>query len=473
VKTYLIRLTSDITYRRRGSRFHFESLVVRNIKAALKKHGKNAKVFHEPARIYVQGDDIDPSLFKRIFGISSFSECEVFEFTDLDDLANKVEQIFKNEVKGKTFAVRCQRSGNHNFTSRDVEIVVGAKLRPYALKVDLKNPDLEINVEIRDNRAYIFSEKIPGHGGLPIGSGDLVLSLFSGGFDSPVASYLVAKRGCKVDFLHFAFGGLSEVFPVWAVAKSLYENWFYGYKPRFFVMRFSEIVKEILLKIPNEIRQVALRRFMYLAGEKIALKFGHEALITGEAIFQATSQTIRNIRAAEFGISLPIIRPLISYDKQEIIFLSQSIGTYDLSLNVEELCGIATGHVTSRADPNEFFSEIQKIDVRILDKLVDETFELDLDESEEKIKEILKEDEYVINYIPTNSVVVSLLPQKFPNSISVNEFDEEKYKDSIVVFVCERGFTSKGLAKYYRKLGFKAYSFSGGFENLRKILKSN
>jgi thiamine biosynthesis protein ThiI len=234
VKTYLIRLTSDITYRRRGSRFHFESLVVRNIKAALKKHGKNAKVFHEPARIYVQGDDIDPSLFKRIFGISSFSECEVFEFTDLDDLANKVEQIFKNEVKGKTFAVRCQRSGNHNFTSRDVEIVVGAKLRPYALKVDLKNPDLEINVEIRDNRAYIFSEKIPGPGGLPIGSGDLVLSLFSGGFDSPVASYLVAKRGCKVDFLHFAFGGLSEVFPVWAVAKSLYENWFYGYKPRFF-----------------------------------------------------------------------------------------------------------------------------------------------------------------------------------------------------------------------------------------------
>jgi thiamine biosynthesis protein ThiI len=211
---------------------------------------------------------------------------------------------------------------------------------------------------------------------------------------------------------------------------------------------------------------------MYLAGEKIALKFGHEALITGEAIFQATSQTIRNIRSAEFGISLPIIRPLISYDKQEIIFLSQSIGTYDLSLNVEELCGIATGPVTSRADPNEFFSEIQKIDVRILDKLVDETFELDLDESKEKIKEILKEDEYVINYIPTNSVVVSLLPQKFPNSISVNEFDEEKYKDSIVVFVCERGFTSKGLAKYYRKLGFKAYSFSGGFENLKKILNS-
>jgi thiamine biosynthesis protein ThiI len=159
VKTFLIRLTSDITYRRRGSRFHFESLVVRNIKAALKKHGKNAKVFHEPARIYVQGDDIDPSLFKRIFGISSFSNCEVFEFTDLDDLANKIEQIFKNEVKGKTFAVRCQRSGNHNFTSRDVEILVGAKLRPYALKVDLKNPDLEINVEIRDNRAYIFLRK--------------------------------------------------------------------------------------------------------------------------------------------------------------------------------------------------------------------------------------------------------------------------------------------------------------------------
>ncbi|MDT7892527.1 MAG: tRNA uracil 4-sulfurtransferase ThiI [Thermoproteota archaeon] len=475
MKVYLIRLSGDVTYRKSSSRFYFEDLVIKNIKYALRKHEKEAKIIHEPARIYVEDEDIDSSIFKRIFGISSFSECEVIQFSNLEDLAQKIEERYKEEVKGKSFAIRCQRSGKHDFTSMDAAKMIGAKLKPYALKVNLENPDVEINVEIRDDKAYVFKERIAGPGGLPIGVGEHVLSLFSGGFDSPVASWFIAKRGCKVDFLHFAFGGLSEVYPVYSVAKFLYENWFYGYKPRFFVVRFAEMIKEIMLKIPNMIRQVALRRFMYLAAEKIALKNGHEALVTGEALSQATSQTMRNLRVAEFGISLPIIRPLIGFDKQEIITLSRNIGTYELSLKVEELCGIAVGPLTPKADIDKFFNDIQKIDFSILDKLIAQAIELDLDESDEKIKELLKEEEFVINYIPTDSVVVNLMPDKFSihKAISFNEFDEEKYKDSLIIFVCEKGLTSKGLAKYYREKGYKAYSLEGGFEGYKKILKSN
>jgi len=475
VKVYLIRLSGDVTYRKSSSRFFFEDLVIKNIKYALKKHKKEAKIIHEPARIYVEDEGIDSSIFKRIFGISSFSECEVIKFSDLEDLAKKIEEKYREEVKGKSFAIRCQRSGKHDFTSMDAAKIIGAKLKPYAIKVDLENPDLEINIEIRDDKAYVFKERISGPGGLPIGVGEHVLSLFSGGFDSPVASWYIAKRGCKVDFLHFAFGGLSEVYPVYSVAKFLYENWFYGYKPKFFVIRFEEIIKEILSKIPNMIRQVALRRFMYLVAERIALKYGHEALVTGEAISQATSQTMRNLRVAEFGISLPIIRPLIGFDKQEIIAMSRDIGTYELSLKVEELCGIAVGPLTPRADIDKFFSDMQKIDLSILDKLTAEVIELDLDENEEKIKELLKEEEFVINYIPTDSVVVNLMPDKFKihKAISFDEFDEEKYKDSLIIFVCEKGLTSKGLAKYYREKGYKAYSLEGGFEGYKKFFKLN
>jgi len=472
-KVYLIRLSGDVTYRKSGSRFYFERLVVNNIRNALIKMGVNGKVIHEPARIFVFSNDLDSSIFSKIFGISSYSECNEYEFSNLDELIAQIENDYKEKVKDKSFAIKCRRSGTHNFTSMDVAKLLGSRLKPYAKKVDLENPDITIYIEIRENKAYVFEEILQGPGGLPIGSGDKVLSLFSGGFDSPVASWFVAKRGSKVDFLHLSFGGLSEVLPVFLVARYLYNNWFYGYKSRFFVLRFSAVIKEILSKLPNMIWQVALRRMMYLVAERVALEYGEEAIVTGESIAQATSQTLRNLRVAEYGISLPILRPLIGFDKNEIINLAKRIGTYDLSLNVEELCGIAIGPLTPRADLEMFFKNIENIDKSVIDKSLSTLEEYDLDEDLEKIKQKMKDEDYVLDYIPSNAIVVNLMPDKLKldRAINIEMFDEEKYKNDIILFVCEKGLTSKGLAKFYREAGFKAYSLAGGFENYKKIVQ--
>lgn len=468
METYLVRLSGDVTYRKQSSRFYFERLVAKNIAMALKK----AKVIHEPARIFVKGENIDSKILSRIFGVSSYSKCSELEFENLEDLVSKIEEIYKEKVMGKSFAIKCRRSGIHDFNSMDVAKLLGSRLIKYAKKVDLENPELKINIEIRNNKAYVYEEIEKGPSGLPIGIGEHVLSLFSGGFDSPVASWFVAKRGCLVDFLHFAFGGLSDVKPVFDTAKYLSDNWFYGYKPKFYIVRFSEIIKEIMSKLPNPIWQIALRRTMYLAAEKLAIEKGHEALVTGEALSQATSQTIRNLRIAEQGINLPLIRPLIGFDKHEIIGKSKEIGTYEFSLKVEELCGVAIGPLTARANIEKFFSEFQSFDLNLIDKALKELIEIKIDEDPEKIKEIFKEEEFVIDYIPKGSIIVNLMPEKMKieNSITFEDFDAEKFKDSLVIFVCKKGLTSKGIASYYRKEGIKAYSLAGGFEGYKRIL---
>jgi len=473
VKTILVRLSGDVTYRKRKSRLLFERLVLRNIKEALKKEGLNAKVKWEFSRILIEGEINNLDFLKRIFGISSFSPSIKIDFKTLDDLSEKIKEIYKERVKNKTFAIRCSRVGKHEFNSLQAAEAIGSKIYPFSAGVNLENPDLEINVEIRGNKAFVFEEKIKGAEGLPLGSGDKLLSLFSGGFDSPVASWYIAKRGCPVDFIHFSMGSLNDVREVFLVAKFLSDNWFYGHKAKFYVVKFHSIIKEIMKSLEPKIWQVALRRAMYLASEKIALEKGYESLITGESIAQATSQTIRNIRAAEEGISLPISRPLIGLDKREIIEISKRIGTYDLSLKVEELCAIAIGPLTPRVDLNKFRYDFAKIE-KSIEEALKSLIEVSLDKSKEEIEDLFKEEEFTIRFIPIDAVVVNLMPEKFkiPNSISIMEFSEEKYKDSMVIFVCERGLTSKGLASYYRSMGIKAYSLENGFEGYKNIIKS-
>lgn len=473
MKTVIVRLSGDVTYRKRRSRLLFERLVAKNIKEALIKEGINAKVKWKFSRILIEGDLDNLDFLKRIFGISNFSPSIKINFEKLDDLSEKIKEIYKDKVKDKTFAVRCSRAGKHDFNSMQASQVIGSKLYPFSKGVNLNNPDIEINVEIRGQEAYVFEEKYKGAEGLPIGSGDNVLSLFSGGFDSPVASWYVAKRGCKVDFVHFSMGSLNDVQEVFFVAKFLSDEWFYGHDAKFYVVKFQQVIKDIMRNLDPKIWQVALRRAMYLASEKIALNKGYEALVVGESIAQATSQTVRNIRVAEEGISLPILRPLIGLDKREIIEHSKKIGTYDLSLKVEELCAIAIGPLTPRVDLNKFRNEFSRIEESINESLKS-LMEIDINKvKEEDIQNIFKEEEFTISFIPKDAVIVNLMPEKFkiPNSISIMEFSEEKYKDLMVIFVCERGLTSKGLANYYRSLGIKAYSLEKGFEGYKNIMK--
>lgn len=473
--SYLIRFSGDVTYRKHNSRTLFEDTLMHNLVQALKKNKLQYKLVKLSARIYLETDKEASNILSKIFGIHSFSPCNKIEFSSLAELGKGVLELYKEVVKGKKFAIRCRRTGKHDFNSEQASSYIGSLLLPYSSGVNLDNPDVEVGVEIRDNYAFVFDKTIGGPSGIPIGTGDNVLSLFSGGFDSPVASWFLAKRGCKVDFIHFAFGSLDDTIDVVKVAKYLADNWFYGYEPRMYIVQMSSFINEIMKKLVPKIWQVALRKGMYIASEMLALEKNYDAMLTGESIAQATSQTARNIRVAEEGISLPIFRPLIGLDKNEIIDFAKKIGTYELSLKVQELCSIAIGPLTPRADPEKFRKDFNTLNLDIIKEAVKNRIEIDfsmpLDEQLLKIKE---NEDFSINYIPHDAVIVNLMPEKMkiPNSLTLLDLTDEILNKSTVIFVCEKGLTSKGLAKHYRNLGYRTYSLEGGFEGYNKLKRS-
>ncbi len=473
--TYLIRFSGDVTYRRHNSRSLFEKLVLRNIILAMKKHNVFFKVYKLSSRIILKTNKDVSNVLNKIFGISSFSYCNEINFENLEELAKKVFELNKNKIKNKTFAIRCRRVGKHDFNSMQVARYIGGLLNPFSNGVDLENPEVEINLEIRGKKAFVYDNVFEGSNGLPIGSGDKLISLFSGGFDSPVAAWFLAKRGCKVDFLHFAFGSLTDTIDVISVAKILADNWFYGHDSKFYIIQMNSFINEIMKNIEPRIWQVVLRRGMYLASERFSIMKNYEGMITGESVAQATSQTIRNIRVAEEGIQLPIFRPLIGWDKKDIIDLSKKIGTYESSLRVQELCSIAIGPLTPKADPEKFRKDFEKLDLSIIDKAINDYIEINLSSlNEEQILKLKEKEDYVINYIPSDAIVVNLMPEKMkiPNSLTLMDLNDEKLKNNMVIFVCEKGLTSKGLAKHYRSLGIKAYSLFEGFEGYKKLQKN-
>ncbi len=469
--SYLIRFSGDVTYRKHNSRELFEKILLHNIIYALKKSNVSYNVNKMSARIFLETSREVSQILSKIFGISSFSPCVKLDFLNLEDLGKKVFEIYKEEVKGKKFAIRCRRAGKHDFTSQQASSYIGSLLLPYSSGVNLENPEIEISLEIRNNKAFVFNKTIEGPKGLPIGTGDKVLSLFSGGFDSPVAAWFLAKRGCKVDFIHFAFGSLNDAIDVVKVAKYLAENWFYGHEAKIYIVQLGSFINEIMKKLVPKIWQVALRRGMYMAAELLAIEKGYDAMVTGESIAQATSQTARNIRVAEEGIKLPIFRPLIGMDKEEIIDFSRKIGTYELSLKVQELCSIAIGPLTPRADIEKFRNDFSLLNLDTIKEAVENNIEIDLLRPLEEQLSKLKEEEFTISFIPHDSVIVNLMPEKMkiPNSITLLDLSDDILNKSTVIFVCEKGLTSKGLAKHYRKLGYKTYSLEGGFERYRKL----
>ncbi|MEJ2185682.1 MAG: THUMP domain-containing protein, partial [Gemmatimonadota bacterium] len=219
----------------------------------------------------------------------------------------------------------------------------GAALLPHSAGVDLDHPDLVVRVEVRDDRAYLFGDRIDGAGGLPLGVEGRALGLISGGYDSAVAAWLLLKRGVNLDYVFCNLGGDAYERAVVQVAKVLADDWSYGSRPRLHVVDFGAPVDELRAKVKQSYWQVVLKRLMYRAASWIGEELGSGAIVTGEAMGQVSSQTLTNLRAIEPASSLPVFRPLLGFDKNEIIERAQHVGTAGLSEQVKEYCAIAPG----------------------------------------------------------------------------------------------------------------------------------
>ena len=274
----------------------------------------------------------------RVFGIANFA----LAFRVAPDLTGLTKSI-EAEVSGRSFAsfAVAARRAFKSFpqTSQEINQVVGDSIRVASgAKVDLNNPELTIYIEVLPDEAFFYFEKIQGPGGLPVGVSGSVVCLLSGGIDSPVAASRMMKRGCRVVFVHFhsqPFSDRTSQEKAIDLARLLTR---YQYASRLYLVPFGETQQEVVANVTGRFRVLVYRRLMLRIAEEIARKEGAQALVTGDSLGQVSSQTLDNIAAIEEVAALPILRPLIGMDKDEITQQARQIGTYETSIIPDQDC---------------------------------------------------------------------------------------------------------------------------------------
>jgi len=297
-------------------------------------------------------------VLKRVFGISWFAEA-IETKPEMRSMEKAVLQLAKRIGREQTFAIRASRQDKSlPFTSKDIENEMGKNIDR---KVDLSKPDVTIFLEAKRDRVYVYSEKIRGAGGLPYGVSGRVLSLVSGGIDSPVASWFMMRRGCEVDSVHFhpgVFAGTKSLERLKEVVGKVREH-----SPRkmsLYIVPFGEIQKAIIESCERRFTCVLCRRAMYRTAQLLAGKTGCKALVTGENLAQVASQTLDNLFVENEVLEIPIFRPLIGMDKEDVIAIAKKIGTYDISIKLG-CCSLSPKKPSTMARLDRIMAEEKKI----------------------------------------------------------------------------------------------------------------
>jgi len=336
-------------------RSRFERKLVKNIKATF-----DCDVVRNQGRIYIFPEDFDEGIEKlnRVFGVVSYSPATSTHanYDDIDEtLAKYTENLMADGILDENikFAIKCRRVGTHDFTSQEMAAHCGGVVRSVVLApVDLTNPDLTIFVEIREGDAYIYHEKIKGPGGLPLGTQGRVVVLLSSGIDSPVAAYLMMKRGCEVVALHcnndpFSGPKVTELFNELVDRLNIYAK---GVPIKKRVIDYGEYLTVAKDKAPEKMTCVLCKSGMYRIAEKLAIKLGADAIVDGSSVGQVASQTLSNILATRYGVDMPILSPLIGLDKEEITAIAKEIGTFEISKIDDGGCSAVPRYPETRAD---------------------------------------------------------------------------------------------------------------------------
>ena len=328
------------------NRYIFENKLIKNVKNILKPIGK-FNVYKEYGRIYVDLDGYDyeevVEEVKKVFGIVGVCPAVRAEkdYNLLKELALKMLEE-KIEQGYKSFKVDSRR-GDKDFklTSQEMSLDIGGYLVSQLkdkIAVDVRNPEVKIHCVLRQNHVMVYSDTIPGYGGLPLGTNGRAMSLLSGGIDSPVASWMVAKRGMELECIHFhsyPFTSEKSQEKVRDLAQILAK---YCGRVRLHKVNMLEIQKSIGLNCKDEEMTIISRRFMMRIAERVAESRHCDALVTGESIGQVASQTIQGLTCTNASVKMPVFRPLIAMDKTEIIEVAQKIGTFETSILPEEDC---------------------------------------------------------------------------------------------------------------------------------------
>ncbi len=369
-KTILLRY-GELSLKAPPTRRFFEKRLVLNLKDALQRADAEGEVRTERGRVFIDGGgDKAASAASRVFGVVSLSPAFTTTFTDLEELSGIAAEFAADRIKkGESFAIRPRRAGSHPFTSMEIGREAGAAVvEKTKADVDLGSPDREIFVEVRDNSVYLFTEKVDGPGGLPLGVEGRVLALLSGGMDSPVAAWQMMRRGCEVDFVHFSLapftarrsaGRIDDVLKVMA-------GWENGYRPKAFYVSHGPSLKEFMETASYDHLCLLCKRAMYRIAERLAAKRGALALVTGESLGQVASQTLPNLSVIDASVRIPVLRPLIGWDKNEIAGEARRIGVLEGKTKPVGCCTAAPPHPETDAklqtvEDEESFADVEAL----------------------------------------------------------------------------------------------------------------
>ncbi len=351
----IIARYGELALKSDGVRKRFENRLANNIRASI-----DAEVKVRQARIYISPKDFNDAIEKleRIFGIVSYSPVVTTKstFEDIEESVSSYAEKLHDEGlldENTKFAISCRRVGNHEFSSQEMAAFAGAVVvKKYSSPVDLTNPELTIYLEVRDNDTYIFHEKIPGPGGLPLGTQGKVVALVSSGIDSPVATYLMMKRGCQVIALFcdndpYTTPDALKNFNDLIDQLNLYAS---GAPIKRRVVKYGDYLSTCKSDAPDKMTCVLCKSGMYKLAGKLAKKMHAEAVIDGSSLGQVASQTLPNILATREDLDVPVLSPLIGLDKVEITRIAEKIGTFEISKRDDGGCKAVPKYPETKAD---------------------------------------------------------------------------------------------------------------------------
>lgn len=474
---FIVKFFPEITIKSKPVRKEFVRQLRNNIKKLLKPIDEQVVVQSDWDKLVVVSDQQDSQIYQQIIavlantpGIAHFLDVQEFPFVDMHDAYEKTHSLWGERLKGKTFVVRAKRVGKHDFSSSELEQYVGGGLNQNteAAGVDLHHPDITVRIELRDNSLFIVNQRHEGLGGFPLGSLDPVVSLISGGFDSTVSTYLTMKRGMRTHFCFFNLGGRDHEIGVKEVALYLWMKYGASSRVKFVSVPFEGVVSEILKNVNDSQMGVVLKRMMMRAGEKVAENLNAQAIVTGEAIAQVSSQTLTNLSVIDSVTNSLVLRPLIASDKEDIIKMARQIGTEQFAAVMPEYCGVISVKPTTRAKPEKIANEETKFDFAILEQALADAVYTNIDQVGDE--ELTTQAVEVLNVPIQDGVIIDVRhsteeerkPLKAISGITIEKIPfyelharfAEMDQSKAYLLYCDKGVMSKLHAAHLAEQGY-------------------
>jgi thiamine biosynthesis protein ThiI len=483
----LLRLSGDIGTKAKATHARFVARLLRNVADALRAEGIRARISPTRSRILVEADRAEAvQVLARVHGLQTVSLAVRRPAHRLEDVVAAGVELFAERVRGRHFAVRARPVGDRasiGLGSREVEVALGAALLPHAAGVRLDDPEVTAFVELSRGEAFFFLERVAAPGGLPLGASGRAVALVSGGFDSAVAAWMLLKRGVALDYVFCNLGGAVHQLGVLRVMKVIADRWSYGTRPRLHAIDFQPLAESIQADTHPRYWQVLLKRMMLRAAEAVARapRAGRPAaaIVTGDALGQVSSQTLANLAAIGSATSLPLLRPLVGLNKEEILVVAKRIGTHDLSVVVGEYCALVPTRPTTEARDDVVRAEEAKLDAGALERAVAARRVFDLRSLDVEAEAIPGLD---VDVIPDGAVVLDLRSRAafagwhWPEALHLDFAHALAALPKLpphhrYVVYCEFGLKSADLAERMRKSGLDASHVRGGLKRVLALAR--